>query len=197
MGIITTQNSKLGGMIAQVNMPYLKTCREDAPCKSGCYCAKGNLNYPSVRKSHMDKYKLYKSNPEAFFNMISAELDMVPYRFFRWHSSGDIPDIKYLGLMCKLARKHKGTRFLCYTKKWEMVNVYFDSHRKPSNLVIVLSNWGNWRVVNPHNFPESFVDFGNGDVPDMAYRCGGSCAECPGTHCWFMHYGDLVVFEKH
>ena len=198
MNIITTQNSKLGGMIAQVNMPYLTTCRDDAPCKNGCYCAKGNLNYPSVKKSHMDKYNLYKKNPEAFFNMIDAELNMIPYKFFRWHSSGDIPDVQYLDLMFKLARKHKETRFLCFTKKDYLVNGYLElKKRKPSNLVIVLSHWDMWHPYNPFNLPESYVDFGHGNIPEMVYQCGGSCADCPGTHCWFMHYGDKVVFEKH
>ncbi len=38
-----------------------------------------------------------------------------------------------------------------------------NTHKKPSNLVICLSNWGEWRVENPHNLPESFVDFGKGN----------------------------------
>lgn len=197
MEIITTTNSKLGGKIAQVNMPYGITCREDAPCKSGCYCAKGNMAYPTVKESHVSKYKMYKKNPKAFFDIISAELDMIPFRYFRWHSSGDIPDIKYLDLMCKLARKHKGTKFLCYTKKFEMVNVYFSSHRKPSNLVIVLSNWGDWRVDNPLGFPESYVDFGNNNIPEDAYRCGGNCSNCQDIYCWNMKKGNSVCFKKH
>lgn len=198
MGIITTTNSKLGGMIAQANMPYCVSCRPDAPCFLECYCNKGNMAFKNVRNSHMKRYQLYKENPKGFFEMISAELKMVPYKYFRWHSSGDIVDEQYLDLMCKLARKHKETHFLCFTKKYELVNGYLNNHRKPSNLVICLSNWGEWKADNPHNLPTSWVDFGNtGGIPEFAYECSGNCGECPGTHCWHMKNGDSVVFHKH
>ena len=197
--ILTFQNLKLGGKIPQLNMPYLTSCRDDAPCKKECYCTHGNMAFTNVRNSHMDKYKLYKSNPKAFFERIDAEMKLVSYKYFRYHSAGDIVDIKYLNLMCWLARRHKETRFLCFTKKFEMVNTYFDGHRKPENLVIVFSNWGNWRVANPHNFPESFVDFGRGDeeIPRFAYECPGKCDECEGQHCWYMEKGQSVSFHKH
>ena len=199
MNLITTTNSKLGGNIAQVNMPYCKSCRRDAPCFKECYCNKGNLRFPNVRKSHMEKYELYKNNPKGFFNRIDAELSMCPLKYFRWHASGDIVDEEYLSLMCKLARKHKETHFLCYTKKYELVNTYLDSHKKPNNLVIVLSNWGKWKVDNPHNLPMSFVDFGKGDegIPEFAYPCSGHCDKCDGVKCWHLHKGESVVFKKH
>lgn len=197
--LITTVNIKLGGSIAQLNMPYATSCRSDAPCFKECYCNKGHMQYANVKKSHKDKYELYKANPKAFFDQISAELTMVPFTYFRWHASGDIVDEQYLDLMCKLARKHRSTHFLCYTKKYELVNEYLDHHRKPSNLVICLSNWGTWKVENPHNLPTSYVDFSRGDegIPEFAYPCSGNCGKCEGTHCWHMKNGDSVVFHKH
>ena len=200
MEIITTVNSKLGGNIAQVNMPYATSCRKDAPCYKECYCNKGNFRYKNVKNSHMKKYEMYKANPVAFFDKISAELSLCPFKYFRWHASGDIVDEQYLNLMCKLARKHKGTRFLAYTKKYELVNEYLDHHRKPSNLVIVLSNWGEeFKPENPHSLPMSYVDFGKGDegIPEFAYPCSGNCGECPGIFCWFMRRNDAVKFHKH
>lgn len=199
MDIITTKNDKLGGYIAQVNMEKGTTCRPDAPCFKGCYCNHGKMNCPTVKKGHQIRYELYKANPIGFFAKLSNELDWQPFKYFRWHSSGDIVDEQYLDLMCKLARKHRTTHFLCFTKKYELVNQYLDTHRKPSNLVICLSNWGTWRVENPHHLPESFVNFGKGneDIPEFAYECPDSCADCPGTHCWHMKNGDSVVFKQH
>lgn len=199
MDLITTHNTKLGGSIAQLNMPKGISCRADAPCSKGCYCGKGKMVMPSVIKGQTTRYELYLANPKAFFKRISSELDMIPFKYFRWHSAGDIVDEQYLDLMCKLARQHKATHFLCFTKKYEMVNEYLNHHKKPSNLVLCLSNWGDWRVENPHNLPESFVDFGkgNGDIPEFAYECPGHCYECPGTHCFHMRYGDSVMFHKH
>ena len=199
--LITWSNIKLGGKIPQLNMPMGASCRNDAPCflDGTCYCTKGNMAFPNVRNSHMNKMRLYLADPEAFFEQVDRELRIVEPKYFRWHSSGDIVDIKYLSLMCWLARRHKGTRFLCFTKKFEMVNTYFDGHKKPENLVVVLSNWGNWRVVNPHNFPESFVDFGRGDegIPKFVYECPGRCEECDGQHCWHLQKGQSVAFHKH
>ena len=199
MQIITTNNSKLGGQIAQVNMPVGITCREDAPCFNGCYARKGHFVFPKVRQSQIEKYEMYKKNPKKFFEQIDAEMSFIPYKYFRWHSSGDIPDLTYLKLMCWLARRHKETRFLCFTKKWEIADVYFQECHKPSNLIIVYSAWKDFQPVNPHNFPTAWVDFGDGDenIPEFAYECTGSCADCPGTHCWHMHKGDAVVFHKH
>ncbi len=199
MGLITTTNTKLGGHIAQLNMPYIVSCRKDAPCKKECYCNKGNLRFDNVRASHIRKYKLYKAEPQKFFNMLSAELDMVPYKYFRWHSSGDIVDEQYLELMCWLARKHRNTHFLCFTKKYELVNEYLTHHKKPSNLVICLSNWGKWKVDNPHHLPTSYVNFGKGNegIPEFAYECPNHCDTCPGTHCFHMKKNDSVVFKKH
>ena len=197
--LITFSNIKLGGNIAQLNMPYAKTCRNDAPCFKDCYCTHGNMAYPSVRNSHLKKYEAYTADPIGFFDELDRELNQMPIKYFRWHSAGDIVDIKYLNLMCWLARRHKDIRFLCFTKKFEMVNTYLDGHRKPDNLILVLSNWGNWRVINPHNLPESFVNFGRGDeaIPRFAYECSGSCGSCDGQHCWHMKKGDSVVFHKH
>ena len=201
MDIITLCNTKLGGHIAQVNMPQGITCAENVPCnKPGiCYCTSGNMRFKNVRDSHIKKYELYKANPEGFFEQISNELTLVPYKYFRWHSSGDIVDEQYLDLMCKLARKHRTTHFLCFTKKYELVNEYLDHHRKPNNLVLCLSNWGNWKVDNPHHLPESFVNFKKTkvEIPEFAYECPGSCADCPGTHCFHMRKHDSVVFHYH
>ncbi len=199
MDLITTSNTKLGGSIAQLNMPKGISCRSDAPCSKTCYCNKGKIAMPNVVRGHLTRYEMYLANPTAFFQRLSSELYMIPFKYFRWHSAGDIVDEQYLDLMCKLARQHKSTHFLCFTKKYELVNEYLNHHKKPSNLVLCLSNWGDWRVENPHNLPESFVDFGKGNdnIPEFAYECPGHCSECPGTHCFHMRKGDSVMFHKH
>ena len=197
--LITFSNIKLGGKIPQLNMPYGVSCRKDAPCFKECYCTHGNMAFTTVRDSHKNKMAAYLANPEKFFEEVDRELRIVEPKYFRYHSAGDIVDIKYLDLMCWLARRHKGTLFLCFTKKFEMVNDYLNEHRKPSNLILVLSNWGDWTVDNPHNLPESFVDFGNNahQIPLFAYECSGRCENCNGQHCWHMKKGDSVVFHKH
>lgn len=192
---------KLGENIATVNLPTV-TCRLDAPCRKGCYANKGNFAYVNVKTSLDRNYESYKEDPVRFFKVIDNTLEMLPYKFFRWHSSGEIVDLQYLDNMCKLARKHKGTQFLCFTKKYELVNNYLNNHKKPSNLILVLSNWGDWVAENPHNLPTAWVEFGKESdslIPNNAMVCKGSCAECVNTksNCWRMKKGDAVKFHKH
>ena len=194
--------SKLGVGIATVNLPAIITCRKDAPCFKGCYAKKGNFVYKNVKTSLDKNLDVFKENPDLFFERIHLQLEMVPYRFFRWHSSGEIVDERYLGGMCWLARKHKGTQFLCFTKKYELVNEYLNHHRKPKNLILVFSNWGDWICENPHNLPTAWVEFGtesDNNIPDNANVCSGNCGTCVNTseHCWRMQKGEAVRFHKH
>ena len=192
--------SKLGSAIATVNLPACITCRPDAPCFKYCYARKGNFVYKTVKSGIEKNYEAYLNNPKGFFDVIDAELTMIPYKFFRWHSSGDIPCEDYLDRMCKLARKHKETRFLCFTKRFEMVNEYLDHHRKPSNLVLVFSNWKDWKCDNPHNLPTAWVKFNEEtEIPTNANECPGFCGECAKTNnsCWALQNENAVYFKKH
>jgi hypothetical protein len=199
---ISNSVSKLGFAIATVNLPSVVTCRKNAPCAKGCYALKGNFLYKNVKKSHNNNYKAYIKNPEGYFSVIDATLTQIPYRYFRYHSSGDIVDAKYFRLMCDLAVKHKQTKFLCFTKKYEIINEYLGAGNTiPNNLVIVLSNWKDFKCDNPYNLPTAYVDFGDNkyEFPTNSNRCSGYCGECVNTEnsCWDMKKGESVVFTKH
>lgn len=194
--------SKLGVGIATVNLPAVVTCRKDAPCFKGCYARKGNFSYNNVKTSLDKNLEAFKENPDLFFERIHLQLEMIPYRFFRWHSSGEIVDERYLEGMFWLARKHKGTQFLCFTKKYELVNAYLNNHKKPKNLILVFSNWGEWICDNPHNLPTAWVEFGKESdnlIPADANVCSGNCGTCVNTseHCWRMQKGESVKFHRH
>ena len=153
-------------------------------------------------QSHFEKLQRFNEDPKGFFEQLYYELQLVPYKYVRYHSSGDIVNEQYLEGMFWLARRCPNTYFLCFTKKYEMVNNYLDHHRKPKNLVITLSNWGDWLADNPHNLPTSWVRFGQESdslIPKNAMECNGFCGDCVFTnsHCWRMQKGDSVVFKKH
>ena len=198
---LSTNVSKLGNKIASLNLPAGLTCREDSPCSKHCYAKRGNFAFPVVRKGLAGNYQAYIDNPDEFFKILDSQLTYIPYKFFRWHSSGDIIDERYLDGMVKLARKHKATSFLCFTKQYEIINAYFNKHRKPKNLTIVLSNWGEFICENPHNFPTSWVYFPKEDnwIPENAMKCSGYCGDCVNTEhsCWHLNKGESVVFRKH
>lgn len=203
-------NAKLGAYITGVNLPACMTCRADAPCRCGCYAMKGHFVFPSVKESIQKNLEAFLNSPIQYFDLIIAKLHIMPYRFFRWHSSGDIVNREYLEGMIHVAEECPNTEFLCFTKKYELVNDYINDNASPRiiprNLHIVFSHWGLFPVPNPYNLPTSHVRFkkedelhDNSDIPDDAIQCSGFCGDCVGTekNCWLLKNGESVVFNQH
>lgn len=201
--LTTLNNKKLGGTIPQLNMPYLATCRPDAPCRALCYCNRGHFRH--AKPNHENRLGAYLESPDLFFNRIDLELTCGFYPFFRWHSSGDIVDDLYFMGMVEIAKRHHETRFLAFTKKYELINGYLDKGGEiPDNLAVLFSCWGKgWNVPNPHNLPCSHVRFGNAEfdsvIPSTAFECCGACWKCvqSGKGCWYLKRGESVVINKH
>lgn len=194
---VSNTNSKLGGQIYSINLPPIVTCRSDAPCFKGCYACKGNWLYPNVKNSLQHNLEAYKSNPDLFFESVAIQTALV--RFCRWHSSGDIVDMQYFEGMCKVARKNKDTHYLCFTKKYEIINEFLSKGKRiPKNLSIVFSAWSNWIPENPYDLPMTYVygkEFNNELIPKDAIPCGGKCETCQA--CWTLKKGQHVYFLKH
>lgn len=194
---ISKTNSKLG-IIPSVNLPAGETCRPDAPCHKDCYAKRGHWKYKNVIQSLAENLAEYKRDPDYYFDDIANKTRFD--RFFRWHSSGDIVDAAYFVGMCKVARKNKETKYLAFTKKFDIVNDYVDAgHRIPKNLTIVFSGWdADFKMQNPHNFPTTWVWFKNkinSHIPEGSMPCGGKCEEC--LACWQLRKGQSVFFKKH
>ena len=194
---VSNTNSKLGGQIYSINLPAVVTCRPDAPCFKGCYARKGNWTFSNVKNSLESNLEAYKSNPDLFFESVAIQTALV--RFCRWHSSGDIVDMQYFEGMCKVARKNKETHYLCFTKKYEIINEFLSKGKRiPKNLSIVFSAWDNWIPENPYELPMTYVygeKFNNEIIPKDAIPCGGKCENCQA--CWTLKKGQHVYFLKH
>lgn len=196
--------SKKLGRIPSLNLPPELTCRKDAPCAKGCYAKKGTFNYDNVKKTYLKNYIAYNESPENFFKQLNDVLnsDVIIYKFFRYHMAGEIIDMKYLYEMVKTANKNKKTKFLCFTKKYNLVNMYLASHdgALPKNLIIVFSAWHNaWKFENPYNLPIAYIDFKNKilnpSIPDESKHCINDCTKC--HICWSLERGDSVTFKQH
>ena len=198
---ISLGNKKLG-MIPNVNLPAIKTCRKDAPCSKTCYANKGTYQYDNIKKSYMDNLNDYLADNEKYFEDINNFLnnDSVIYKYFRWHSSGDIVNMKYLINMVKLAKANPLTKFLAFTKKYEIVNLYLSVHESfPGNLVVVFSAWDkDFKINNPFNLPVAYVDFKhkekNPNIPELSLQCNGDCSKCKG--CWNLKKGENVDLKN-
>lgn len=123
-------------------------------------------------------------------------------RFFRFHVSGDIPDIYYLNHMVDIAERNPHCEILCFTKKYVVVNSYLDAGGIiPKNLHLIFSAWRGLKMENPHGLPEAHVRYRDGTTTahENAVQCSGNCTECALTEggCWSLKNGQEVVFDEH
>lgn len=199
---ISLTNSKLGDKIPSLNLPALITCRHDVPCRKGCYACKGNFLFPNVKESLLNNLNDFLKDSEKFFNDIIEYLnnDDIQFKYFRWFSSGDIVNYEFLKGIVRVAENTSQTQFLCFTKKFNLVNEYLENNDIPSNLNIVFSGWDNtFEIENPYNLPTTIVKFKdasrNIDIPETAIQCNGSCKTCKA--CWNIKNGEMVYFNQH
>ena len=189
---ISKGNLKLG-QVANINLLPGASCRDDAPCRAGCYAEKCIQQYArSAGQIWGRNLEKWRTDPKDFWRQLSTFLDSYSGRFFRFHAAGDIQDQAYLNWMMKVAKENKGIRFLAYTKKHEL-----DFRRRPDNLNIVLSMWPGWGKVGKR-MPYAWMQDGSETrIPEDAQVCPGGCAEC-GYYCWQEIAPEWnIVFNKH
>ena len=194
--------SKLGPAIPSVNLPPVITCDKMAGCAKKCYARKGRFSFKHVKELLRRNLDVWENDPDGY----ERDVKIAAYtsRFFRFHSSGDIPDANYLAMMVRVATSCPHTSFLCFTKKYAIVNQYIESNgiqAMPPNLHIVYSAWGSFIPDNPFNLPVAYIRFKKVEtfIPKDAHQCSGYCGECvqTGRSCWDLKQGESVVFNEH
>ncbi len=194
---ISHGNSKMGA-IPSVSLPACVTCNPDAPCFAKCYARRLERRYKTVSNAYARNLEIWANNPGAYWLQVKAAASMT--RFFRYHVSGDIPNILYFIDMVLTAKQQPNTTFLPFTKQYQIVNQYLnDGNTIPENLKIIFSNWGTWKCENPHNLPVCEVVLKGPDpAPDWKV-CGGNCTECAcrGVGCWELKNGDTIAIYEH
>ena len=196
---ISQGNAKLGS-IQSISLPAGLTCRNDCECSKKCYAKRLERMRPSVREAYKHNYELLKSSPNTYWREVEASIMMS--RFFRFHVSGDIPDVYYLNHMVDIAERNPHCEIMCFTKKYGIVNSYLDvGGIIPKNLHLIFSAWRGLKMENPHGLPEAHVRYRDGTTtaPENAVQCSGKCTECALTEggCWSLKDGQEVVFDEH
>lgn len=196
---VSKGNSKMGG-IPSISLPAVVTCRKGAPCARKCYAAKLERIRPTVKAAYARNLALWARDPVSFEAQAIAAA--MPHRYFRWHVSGDIVGPSYLAMMVRVANACPGTRFLCFTKRFELINMYISERGPlPENLQILFSAWAGLDVPNPYNLPMTHVIYRDGSTtaPAAHYTCGGNCTEClcQGVGCWHLKPGEHLAFYEH
>ena len=196
---ISNGNSKMG-QIPSVSLPAGLTCRDDCECCKRCYAKKLERLRPSVREAYKHNYDLLKCSPEVYWREVEGSIMMS--RYFRFHVSGDIPDLTYFVKMVEVANRNQHCQILCFTKKYDIVNAAIAVGTKiPKNLHIIMSAWRGLKCDNPYHLPEAHVRYKSGETTARtdAIECGGNCTECAITAggCWTLKNGEQVVFNEH
>lgn len=195
---ISNGNSKLGG-IPNISLPPIITCRKGVPCANKCYARKFYKLYPTCKTAWDENLELLRTNSSVYWAQLWEFLDRSKSNEFRYHTSGDIVDTQYLKMMIKTARRFKDIKFLCFTKRDDIVNDVLLSCRKPKNLKLILSAWQGYEPSNPYNLPIARVIF-KGEEPQENWKiCGGNCTECAcrGVGCWELKKGETIAFYEH
>ena len=194
---ISKGNSKMGA-IPSVSLPACVTCNPSAPCFKKCYARRIAALRATVRTAYERNLDILQNDPAAYWLQVKAAASMT--RFFRWHVSGDIPNIDYFAQMVYIAETLPNTNFLAFTKQYPLVNTFIAYGGKiPENLKIIFSNWGAWKCENPHNLPECEIILkGSDPAPDWKI-CGGNCTECAcaGIGCWELKQGETIAIYQH
>lgn len=188
---INNGNHKTGKACLTLSLPVC-SCRDDAPCKltKVCYCMKGHQQYPNVLGAYFRNWRLWNENPNDFEEQVNFFIKRSGLFLFRWMDAGDIPNKEFFEMQCRIASKNPEVRFLCYTKKYNIVNDYLREENKiPSNFTVRFSYWDkNWEVDNPFDLPTAYVDFKDSDlnpeIPTECFKCpsnkenGITCSVC-------------------
>lgn len=192
---ISKGNSKMGA-IPSVSLPSVITCR-DCGCHIKCYARRIEARRKNVAKSYAENLEILRNDPDTYWREVEAAV--MTSRFFRFHVSGDIPNVEYASHMAEIASRNPHCEILCFTKRYSFVNQLADYI--PANLHIIFSAWPGLPMDNPHGFPEAHVKFRNGTTTagDYAKPCGGNCTNCAVTSggCWTLKHGEQVVFNEH
>lgn len=194
---ISPGNTKMGA-IPSVSLPAILTCPEDAPCFPDCYANRYCKLRPNVKTAYETNFEIWRDDPNSYFDAVRKAAAMT--RFFRWHVSGDIPDKSYFANMIGIALDFPKTDFLCFTKRYGLVNNWCKGcGLPPKNLHLIFSAWPEYPMENPFAFPVCRVLF-KGDTSENDWLlCPGNCTECA-IHeggCWGLQNGQTIAIHKH
>lgn len=195
---ISPGNSKMGA-IPSVSLPTVITCRA-CECNKKCYARKLERLRKNVSDAYAHNLSILQNQPQVYWREVEAAIMMS--RYFRFHVSGDIPDMDYLRNMVDIVSRNKHCHVLCFTKKYELVNEHIQEHGAlPNHLHMIFSGWTGLEMVNPFLLPEAHVLYRDGSTTAGAHAkmCGGNCTECAITDdgCWSLRSGEQVVFREH
>ena len=100
--------------------------------------------------------------------------------YFRFNSHGELINMIHLENLVNIAKKNKHCNFTLWSKRYDLISIFFDSHKKPKNLFLVYSNSKlNKPVYFPiKHFDKTFNNITKDKVDDFKINCFSKCKDC-------------------
>ena len=195
---ISPGNIKMGG-IPSISLPPTASCSLGLKCFwDGCYARRMVNLRKQVDTAWHTNYLLFISDQYAYKELLKDKLrtmqsNGVP-KYFRWHVGGDILNEKYWNMMCSVANEMEETKFMVFTKKYDLHKSF---KHKPDNLSVLISLWPDENIIHEDYIMrnwDSIRDIRNAKIAWLEddprikseafnpYRCHGSCINC--KQCW-------------
>lgn len=200
---ISLGNRKMGA-IPSFSLPAGTTCSQSAKLTchmDGCYATAMMNRLPNVRAAYEENLMLLELEMNACEDWLNWYFDNpnAP-RLFRLHVSGDFYSYEYFKMWVRVIRKHPLTKFMAFTKQFDVVISYVLMDSLPVNLTLIASAWPDVPLYPwvEEYMPIAYMQDGTETrIPADAFKCDGNCdGDCLG-HCWNMKPGDSVWFKKH
>ena len=172
---VSRSNTKIG-KIANFSVSCLTTCPGQTTwCAKKCYAKRLEVQYPNVRSSYADNFKLSKLS--NFSRMVTLELKKLPesYTKVRIHVGGDFYSVLYINKWISIVKSNPNLSFYAYTKSWRIPHMipHLQKLAALSNMVLFASTdleTFNLGETVPLGFREAYA----GDIKPAGRRL---------THC--------------
>lgn len=178
---ISKMSGKLEGIPAvNTNTVTNKFCQEMAKCKnticSECYSMNMLLTF---RKSCQNAFE----HNSKLLNEDIIPIKYLPFintAFMRLSAHGELINMNMLINFVNLINKNSHCTFVLWTKRKDLINKYFDSNKKPTNLILIYSNAiTNTQCKKPKYFDKVFNVYKYGMQGKVKINCSGKkCIDC-------------------
>jgi hypothetical protein len=108
------------------------------------------------------------------------QLPVILEAFFRFNAHGELINTNHLANLVNIAIKNPHCNFALWTKQNGMIQEYFATNAKPSNLILIYSNPKIGKILSkpPKHFDKTFNNVAMDQFVDQQNCTGQKCKDC-------------------
>lgn len=177
-----------------ITNPYC--IKQNASSDSDNICTKC-YSHSMLKSYRKNMQASLERNTQALGNSI-LPIDVLPTimeAFFRFNAHGELINETHLINLVNIAIKNPHCNFALWTKRNDIIQKYFDTNVKPSNLILIFSNSKISKVMSkpPKHFDKTFNNVLEHEFKDLQNCSGQQCKNC--LLC-YKHNDVTTIVEK-